>query len=100
VSAVIAAALEDGIGIIALANIDAQQPAMTNITVTAAKKAFGFGVATSANTPRPPRNAGYGTAVLCSVHTGSSRSSRQSVLNDFRSVDESLPPNSTDLFMS
>ena len=43
-------------------------------------------------------NAGYGTAELCSV--ASTFPSCQSVLNDFRSVDESLSANSTDLFIS
>ncbi|KAI0252711.1 hypothetical protein BJV78DRAFT_1200491, partial [Lactifluus subvellereus] len=43
-------------------------------------------------------NAGYGSSVLCSVQ--SSSSSCQSVLDDFRSVDKSLSPNSTDLFAS
>jgi len=43
-------------------------------------------------------NAGYGTAELCSM--ASTSSSCQSVLNDFRSVDESLSANSTDLFSS
>jgi len=43
-------------------------------------------------------NAGYGTAVLCSVH--STCSSCQNVLDDFRSIDNSLSSNSTDLFVS
>jgi len=43
-------------------------------------------------------NAGYGTTVLCSVH--SSSSSCQNVLDDFRSIDKSLSSNSTDLFIS
>jgi hypothetical protein len=45
-------------------------------------------------------NAGYGTGVLCSVH--SSSPSCESVLDAFRSIDPSLSPNSTstDLFAS
>lgn len=43
-------------------------------------------------------NAGYGTAVLCSVH--STCSSCQNVLDDFHSIDKSLSSNSTDLFAS
>ena len=45
-------------------------------------------------------NAGYGTGVLCSVH--SSSPSCQSVLDTFRSIDPSLSPKSTstDLFAS
>ena len=43
-------------------------------------------------------NAGYGTAVLCSVH--SSSPSCQNVLDAFRSIDKSLSSNSTDLFVS
>ena len=45
-------------------------------------------------------NAGYGTGVLCSVY--SSSPSCESVLDAFRSIDESLSPNSTstDLFAS
>ena len=43
-------------------------------------------------------NAGYGTAVLCSMR--SSSSSCQRILDNFRSVDKSLSSNSTDLFAS
>ena len=45
-------------------------------------------------------NAGYGTGVLCGVH--SSSPSCQGVLDGFRSIDPSLSPNSTstDLFAS
>ena len=45
-------------------------------------------------------NEGYGTGVLCSVH--SSSPSCESVLDAFRSIDPSLSPNttSTDLFAS
>lgn len=123
-SAVVAAALEDGVGVIVLANADAKQPYMTDIIGLVAEKAFelGTGVSPSANTstlrrrtgvsPREEStaapgildlagiyfNAGYGTAELCSVR--SSSSSCQSVLADLRSVDKSLSSNSTDLFAS
>jgi len=45
-------------------------------------------------------NAGYGTAVLCSVHSSSPPC--KGVLDAFRSIDHSLSPNSTstDLFAS
>ena len=43
-------------------------------------------------------NSGYGTAVLCGVHSSSSPC--QSILDAFRSVDKSLSANSTDLFVS
>jgi hypothetical protein len=43
-------------------------------------------------------NAGYGPSVLCSVL--SSSPSCQSVLANFRSIDESISSNSTDLFAS
>jgi hypothetical protein len=43
-------------------------------------------------------STGYGTVVLCSVR--SSSPSCQSVLDDFRAVDKSISPNSTDLFAS
>jgi hypothetical protein len=132
VSAVIAAALEDGVGVIMLANADDKQSYLTDIIGLVAEKAFSLGTdsssSPSANTstlfsrtnlgrrsgmsPREENitplgnldlagtyyNAGYGTAELCSVH--SSSSSCQSVLADFRSVDKSLSPNSTDLFIS
>jgi hypothetical protein len=130
VSAVIAAALEDGVGVIMLANADDKQSYLTDIIGWVAEKAFSTETSSSpsANTstlfsrtnlrrrsgmsPREENttplgdldlagtyhNAGYGTAELCSVH--SSSSSCQSVLADFRSVDKSLSPNSTDLFIS
>lgn len=125
-SALVAAAPNGGFGIIALANADAKQPSLTDIALLAAKKALGSETKNSnASTlsranPQPssemtPRaestavlhsrdmagtyfNAGYGTAVLCSVH--SSSSSCQNVLDDFRSVDKYLSSNSTDLFVS
>jgi hypothetical protein len=122
VSAVIAAAPEDGIGVILLANADDKQSAMTDIALRVANKAFGLGTGNSSYTPsNDPStgvtspadsaapvnypdpagtyfNAGYGTAVLCSVH--SSSSACQVVLDDFRAVDKSLSQNSTDLFSS
>jgi hypothetical protein len=125
VSAVVAAALEDGVGVIVLANAGDKQPYMIDIIGAVADKAFGLetGTSASANTSTLRRraevsareqsstaapdildlagiyhNAGYGTAELCSVR--SSSSSCQSVLADFRSVDNSLSSNSTDLFAS
>ena len=58
----------------------------------------------SAGTPPYPdlagtyHSTGYGTIVLCSVY--SSSPSCQSVLDDFRAVNNSTSPNSTDLFAS
>lgn len=43
-------------------------------------------------------STGYGTVVLCGVH--SSSPSCQSVLDDFRALNKSISPNSTDLFAS
>jgi hypothetical protein len=43
-------------------------------------------------------STGYGTVVLCNVHNSSP--SCQSVLDDFRAVNTSILPNSTDLFAS
>jgi hypothetical protein len=43
-------------------------------------------------------STGYGTVVLCSVD--SSSPSCRNVLDDFRAVNESISPNSTDLFAS
>jgi hypothetical protein len=43
-------------------------------------------------------STGYGTVDLCSVH--SSSPSCRSVLDDFRAVNKSISPNSTDLFAS
>ena len=60
--------------------------------------------ADSAGTPRSLdlagtyHSTGYGTVVLCSVD--SSSPSCQSVLDDFRAVNESISSNSTDLFAS
>jgi len=130
VSTVVAAALEDGIGIVVLVNADAKGSSLEKIIVGVAEKAFGVGNssnlppaddsitsrsiqprhsvvtarADSAGTPPYPDLAGtyystgYGTVVLCSVN--SSSPSCQSVLDDFRAVDKSISPNSTDLFAS
>ena len=134
-SAVIAAALEDGLAVVALANADSKQPSMIDIALLVAEKAFGLGTGISSSSPSANTstlrrtasnqrrhagvtsradgtavphydvdlagtyyNSGYGTAVLCGVH--SSSSSCQSILDDFRSVDKSLSSNSTDLFAS
>jgi hypothetical protein len=132
VSAVIAAALEDGVGVILLANADDKQSYMVDIAGLVAEKTIGRGTGTSSpsssanvstrsftnlrrRTGEPAReestttldgldlagtycNAGYGTVELCSVH--SSSSSCLSVLADFRSIDKSLSPNSTNLFVT
>ncbi|KAF8495154.1 beta-lactamase/transpeptidase-like protein [Russula emetica] len=132
VSTIVAAALEDGIGIVALTNADTKADPILNIVLEAAEKAFGSGNSSSSPsssstvtrrsnvllprhdagvTPRADDhdvdltgiyyNAGYGTGVLCSVHSTSP--SCKSVLDAFRSVDpSSLSPNSTstDLFAS
>ena len=128
-STAIFAALEDGIGIIVLVNTDSKGEPIIDIVLKAAEKAFGFGNSSSSAPtvtrrsnllPRhagvsarvddgPPHvdltgtyyNAGYGTGVLCSVH--SSSPSCGSVLDAFRSIDPSLSApnsNSTDLFAS
>jgi len=132
VSTAVAAALEDGIGIIALTNADSKAEPIVDIILKVAEKAFGFGNSSPpANSPTtvtrrsdllvprragvtahanegPPGvdltgtyyNAGYGTGVLCSVH--SSSPSCHGVLDAFRTIDPSLTPNSnsTDLFAS
>lgn len=124
-STAIFAALEDGIGIIVLVNADSKGEPIIDIVL----EAFGFGNSSTSSPsvtrrsgllPRhagvtarvddgPPHvdltgtyyNAGYGTGVLCSVH--SSSPSCESVLDAFRSIDPSLSvpnSNSTDLFAS
>jgi len=129
VSTAIVAAPEDGIGIIVLTNADSKADAIVNIILKAAEKAFGnssspantttltrrsdllvprhAGVTARANEGAPGvdltgtyHNAGYGTGVLCSVHSSSPPC--QGVLDAFRSIDPSLTPNtnSTDLFVS
>jgi hypothetical protein len=127
VTTAIGAALEDGIGIIVLTNADSKDEPIGNIILKAAEKAFGSEnpsssspatVARRSNLPvprhagvttrgdgGPPRvdltgtyyNAGYGTGVLCNVHSYSP--SCGSVLDAFRSIDPSLST-STDLFAS
>ena len=126
VSTFIAAAPEDGIGIIVLTNADSKADAISNITDQAAELAFGSGNSSPATVTRrfyqpaprhdgvtltargddgPPDvdltgtyyNAGYGPAVLCSVQSTSP--SCESVLDAFRSIDPSLST-STDLFAS
>jgi hypothetical protein len=123
----IAAALEDGIGIIVLANADSKDTPILNILLKAGEKVLGH-VDPSASSPptnqsaasrrsklprhplvtargddgasagAPPSdgvdltgtyyNAGYGTVVLCNVH--SSSPSCGSVLDTFRATDPSL----------
>ena len=128
VSTVIAAALEDGIGIVVLANADTKGSSLERIILGVADKVFGAGnssnftpandsitsrsilpqdssVTTRADSAGTPpsldlagtyHSTGYGTVVLCSVDSPSSPC--QSVLDDFRAVNESMSPNSTDLF--
>jgi len=128
VSALITVALSNGLGIVALANADDKGEALTNITLIVGEKALGIAssspaanqsiasrtqhkrradVTTRADNVTGPLaldlagtyfNAGYGTAVLCSMR--SSTPSCQNVLRDFESVDKSLSPNSPDLFVS
>jgi hypothetical protein len=134
VSTIVAAAVEDGIGIVALTNADTKADPILNIVLEAAEKAFGSRNSSSPSSSPPattsttvtrrsnlllprhagvtPRaddvdltgtyyNAGYGTGVLCSVHSTSP--SCKSVLDAFRSIDpSSLSPKSTstDLFAS
>jgi hypothetical protein len=127
VSTAIGAALEDGIGIIVLTNADSKADPIGNIILKVAEKAFGSENPSSTSpatvtrrsnqpVPRhagvtarvdkgPPHidltgtyyNAGYGTGVLCSVHSYSP--SCGSVLDAFRSIDPSLST-STNLFAS
>ena len=127
-STAIYAALEDGIGVIVLTNADSKAEPISNIILEAAEKAFGSGNSPSSSSatvtrrsnppvPRhagitarvdggPPHvdltgtyyNAGYGSPVLCSVHSSSPPC--KSVLDAFRSIDPSLSPSSSsvDLF--
>jgi hypothetical protein len=119
-----------GVIVLLNADDESQQPAIYNITLLALAKAFGLEATSgsspantstfsSSNQQRRASisalqsrassspyldlagtyyNAGYGTWVLCSVHSTSS--SCQSLLDDFRSVDNSISPNSSDLFVS
>ncbi|KAI9452268.1 beta-lactamase/transpeptidase-like protein [Russula earlei] len=120
----IAVSLSDGIAVVGLANASAKQSTILDIIFKALEKAVSLTVSPSPSSPLARRtispakrpspnsvtaaddavttpsdldfagtyyNAGYGTSVLCST---------QSVLNDFRSVDKSLSPNSTDVFFS
>jgi hypothetical protein len=130
VSTVVVAALEDGIGIVVLVNADTKGSSIEKIIVAVADKVFGAGnssnsapandsitsrsilprdsgVTTRADSAGTPpyldlagtyHSTGYGTVVLCSVD--SSSPSCRSVLDDFRAVNESISPNSTDLFAS
>jgi hypothetical protein len=130
VSTLIVAAPEDGIGIVVLVNADSKASSIGNIILGVAEKVFGaenssnFQPADDSITSRsilprhssvtsradsaetPPyldlagtyHSTGYGTLVLCSVHSTSS--SCRGVLDDFRAVNESISPNSYDLFAS
>jgi hypothetical protein len=129
VSAVVAAAVEDGLGVVVLANADAKQPYMVDIAGLVAEKALGLGSGASPSdntstrsrtnlrrrtgvSPLEERTAALDVLDLagtyCNAGYGtaelcsvrSSSPSCQSVLADFRSVDKSLSSNSTDLFAS
>ena len=129
-STIVVAALEDGVGIVVLVNADEKGSSIEKILLGVAEKAFGAGNSSnflpadnsitsrsimprhSGLTPRtdnagtPPsldlagtyHSTGYGTIALCSVH--SSSPSCQSVLGDFRAINKSISPDSTDLFAS
>jgi hypothetical protein len=127
VTSAIVAALEDGIGIVVLVNGDAKDTPILDIILKVSEKAFGSADTSSsppANQPTNSRhstlprhttdlmadsagapsldlagtyyNPGYGALVLCSVHSTSP--SCESVLNDFRTLNNSFSPNTTDLF--
>jgi hypothetical protein len=129
VSTNIALSLSDGIGVIALANADDKDSPISDIIVAVAQKAFNITTSSASPTDGAPASpptkrgwiadvtarsnttsalsplslegtyydAGYGSVLLCSVL--SSSPSCQGVLADFHSVDKSLSPNSTDLFI-
>ena len=124
-STIVAAAVEDGIGIVALTNADTKADAIQNIVVKAAEKVFGFRNSSSpsssmpattvtrrSNVLLPRRHAGVtprkqeeedltGTYYNAGYGTGvlcsvqSTSPSCKSVLDAFRSIDPSLSPNST-----
>jgi hypothetical protein len=99
VTSAIIAALDDGIGIIALTSADAKEISIKNIILKATEKAF---ASDGARTPSyldlagTYHNTGYGALVLCNVHSTSP--SCESVLDDFRALNNSISPNSIDLF--
>ncbi len=123
-STIVAAAPEGGIGIVALTNADTKADSILKIINKIVEKAFDSRNSSSPITRRSnlllprhhagvtPRkeddvdltgtyyNAGYGTGVLCNVHSTSP--SCKCVLDAFRSIDPSLSPKSTsiDLFAS
>jgi hypothetical protein len=125
VTSAIVTALEDGIGIVVLVNSDSRDTPILDIILKVAEKAFGSAYTSSSppadqsNIPHRstlPRqtglragtdsagldlagsyyNPGYGTLVLCNVHSTSP--SCESVLDDFHALDNSLSPNTIDLF--
>ena len=123
-STLVAAAPESGIGIIALTNADNKAESILKVVEKIIEKAFGSRNSSSPVTrrsnPLSPRHhagvaprkgddvdltgtyydAGYGTVVLCGVHSTSP--SCKCVLEAFHSIDPSLSPKSTstDLFAS
>ena len=129
-STVVAAALEDGIGIVVLVNADTKGLSLYKIIVGIAEKAFGAGNssispaaddsitsrsilprhsgvtsrADSAGAPPHPNLAGTyhstGYGTVVLCSVDSSSPSCRSVLDDFRAVNESISLNSTDLFGS
>jgi len=126
VSSLTVIALSSGVGVIALANADAKQDALTNITLAIGKKALRIPAPPTKRTVSPPQhkrradatartdhqvrdvssfdltgtylNDGYGPCGMCGPR--SSSPSCKKVLGEFQSVDKSLTPNTTDLFIS
>ena len=129
-STIVVAALDDGVGVVVLGNADKKGSSLKKIILGVAEKVSGAGnssnfppadnsitsrsilprhsglTSRTENAGTPPsldlagtyHSTGYGTIVLCSTH--SSSPSCQSVLDDFRAINKSISPNSTDLFAS
>jgi hypothetical protein len=128
VTSAVVAAPEDGIGIVVLVNADAKDRPIFDIILKVVEKAFGSADTSSSPPANQPTishrstlsrrtgmtaraessgtssldlagtyyNPGYGALVLCTMHSTSP--SCESVLDDFRAVNNSLSPNTTDLF--
>ncbi|KAI0296713.1 beta-lactamase/transpeptidase-like protein [Russula brevipes] len=93
VSSLTIIARSSGIGIVALANADEKQEALTNITIAIGKNAL--------NSPPPPlrqTNASFHLPNI--IDRAQLVSFLPESLSDFRSVDKSLSPNSTDLLIA
>jgi len=126
VSSLTVIGLSSGVGVVLLANADEKQEALTNITIAIGKNSLRIPPSPPARkrTVSPPQhkrradamartdnirdvssldmtgtylNDGYGPCRMCGA--GSSSASCKKVLSDFQSVDKSLSPNSTDLFI-